>query len=187
MLDFGLEPPELAQLIDRLEANATSLVEKWLQIGVDMISFHTDLGAQKSLMISPASFRKYLKPMFGRIFHKIRNAGAHVYLSSDGHVLEIVDDLIACGVSIHDPQLRANTLEGIVGAYKGKLCANVDLDRQGFAFMTPAEIREQIRLVVEKMRAPEGGLMVAGSVWDANTPLKNIEAICAALEDYCLP
>lgn len=187
MLDFAMEPPELTRLIDMLTANSVRLVDKWLQIGVDHIGFHTDIGTQKALMISPASFRKYIKPMFSEIFERVRNAGTHVYLSSDGHLLEIVDDLIECGVSVHDPQFRANTLEGIVKVYKGKLCANVDLDRQGFAFMSPAEIREQIRQVVDQMALPEGGVMVAGSVWDANTPLRNIEAICTAMEDYCFP
>ena len=187
MMDLALEPPELARLIDMLEANTTRLVGKWLQIGVDVVSFHTDLATQRALMISPASFRRYLKPMFRRIFQKVRSTGTHVYLSSDGHVLEIVDDLVECGVSVHDPQFRANTLEGIVKAYKGKLCANVDLDRQGFAFMTPLEIREQIKQVVDQMAAPEGGLMVAASVWDTNTPVENIAAICEAMEDYCFP
>ena len=79
------------------------------------------------------------------------------------------------------------TIVPIVGAYKGKLCANVDLDRQGFAFMTQAEIREQIKQVVDRMALPEGGLMIAASVWDTNTPLENIEAILLALEDYCFP
>jgi uroporphyrinogen decarboxylase len=187
MEDFALEPPELPRLIDMLAENALRLVDRWLEIGVDQVGFHTDIGTQKALMISPASFRKYIKPMFSKIFQRIRAAGTHVYLSSDGHLLEIVDDLVECGVSVHDPQFRANTLEGIVRAYKGKLCANVDLDRQGFAFMTPAQIREQIKQVVDRMALPEGGLMVAGSVWDANTPLENIEAICAAMEDYCFP
>ena len=187
MIDFALEPPELSRLIDMLAENSLRLVDRWLEIGVDQIGFHTDIGTQKALMISPASFRKYVKPMFSSIFQKVRAAGTHVYLSSDGHLLEIVDDLVECGVSVHDPQFRANTLDGIVGAYKGKLCANVDLDRQGFAFMTPGEIREQIKQVVDRMALPEGGLMLAASVWDANTSLENIEAICTALEDYCFP
>ena len=102
-------------------------------------------------------------------------------------MLEIVDDLIECGVSVHDPQLRANTLQGIAGAYKGKLCANVDLDRQGFPFMTPGEVREQIKEVVGVMAAPEGGLMLLGQVYGLDVPLRNIEAICQAMEDFCFP
>jgi hypothetical protein len=121
------------------------------------------------------------------IFQTCRKAGSLVYLSSDGHLLEIVDDLIECGVSAHDPQLRANTLEGIRKAYKGKLCANVDLDRQGFAFMTPQQIRDQVDEVVQVMADPKGGLMISGSVWDDLVPLENIEALCAAIQDFCFP
>ena len=162
------------------------LVNRWLEIGVDVMSFHTDIGSQKALMISPEEFRQYIKPMYKEIFQTCRKAGVHATLSSDGCLLEIVDDLIECGVSLHDPQLRACTLEGIARAYKGKLCAKVDLDRQSFAFLTPKELRKQVKDVVDVMDAPEGGLMVMASVYGADVPLENIEAICEAIEDYCL-
>jgi hypothetical protein len=186
MFDFAEEPPELAQLIAILTDHELVLIERWLQIGVDVMGFHTDIGTQTGLMISPRSFRGYIKPMFGTLFQACRRAGAHVYLSSDGRLVDIVDDLVECGVSVHDPQLRANTLDGIATAYGGKLCAEVDLDRQGFPFMKPDEIRQQIRDVVRVMGAPEGGLMVLASISAADVPLANIEAICQAMEDYCL-
>ena len=186
MLDFAEEPPELVRLIAMLEDYEMRLIRRWLKLGVDVIGFHTDIGAQASLMISPASFLKYIKPMFKTLFQACRQAGVHAYLSSDGRLLEIVDDLIECGVSVHDPQLRANTLEGIARAYKGKLCANVDLDRQSFPFITPQEIRRQIKEVVDVMAAPEGVLMVSAGIFGADVPLRNIVAICEAMEDYCL-
>jgi len=128
---------------------------------------------------------RYIKPLFMTLFQTCRQAGVHVALSSDGCLLEIVDDLIECGVSVHDPQLRANTLQGIARAYKGKLCANVDLDRQSLPFVTPQEIREQIKEVVDSMALPEGGLMVLAAVYGKDVPLGNIAAICEAMEDYC--
>ena len=187
MMDFATDDPHLPRLVAMLTDHELRLTQKYLDIGVDLMGYHTDIGTQTALMVSPAKFRKYIKPMFAAIFQACRKAGTHVSLSSDGHVLEIVDDLIECGVSVHDPQLRANTLEGIVKAYKGKLCANVDLDRQSFAFVAPDEIREQVRRVVDEMAAPEGGLMVAGSVWDSITPLRNIDALCGAVQEFCCP
>jgi uroporphyrinogen decarboxylase len=187
MVDIATDDPHLPALIEMLTDYELKLVRQWLEIGVDLIGFHTDIGTQRALMISPAKFRKYIKPMFMEIFQTCRQGGALVGLSSDGHLLEIVDDLIECGVSMHDPQLRANTLEGIAAAYKGKLCANVDLDRQSFAFLTPTEIREQVAQVVEVMNAPEGGLMVSGSIWDEHTPLRNTAALCEAVEEFCFP
>jgi len=187
MMDFATDDPHLPRLIQMLTDHELQLIGQWLEIGVDFIGFHTDIGTQNALMISPAQFRRYVKPMFATLFQTCRQAGAHVVLSSDGCLLEIVDDLIECGVSMHDPQLRANTLEGIVRAYKGKLCATVDLDRQGFPFLTPAQIRDQVKQVVDAMAEPEGGLMLSGSVWGTDVPLANIEALCAAMEDYCFP
>jgi uroporphyrinogen decarboxylase len=167
---------------EMLTEHELALVNKWLEIGVDIISFHTDIGTQKALMISPADFRKYLKPMFASIFQTCRKAGTHVFLSSDGYMLDIVDDLVECGVSVHDPQIRANTVEGIVRAYKGKLCADVDLDEQMFARCTPDDIRRQVEEVVEHMGSVKGGLMLTGLIMEADVPLENIEALCAALE-----
>ena len=123
--------------------------------------------------------------MFKRLFQTCRTAGVHVYLSSDGNLLEIVDDLIECGVSVHDPQLRANTLSGIIKAYKGKMCAMVDLDRQSFPFLSPKGIRQQVREVVDAMALPEGGLGLVASVYGTDVSLRNITALCEAMEDHC--
>lgn len=186
MMDFATDEPRLQVLIDRFTEYQLRLVNEYLKIGVDAIGFHTDIGAQTALMISPEKFRRYIKPMFTTLFGPIREAGAHVVLSSDGCVIEIVDDLIECGVSVHDPQLRANTLEGIEKCYKGRLCANVDLDRQMWAFCSPEDIDAQVKEVMERLYTPEGGLMVSASVWDANTPVENIDALCIALERHVL-
>jgi uroporphyrinogen decarboxylase len=187
MMDFATDDPHLPLLVDMLTKHELDMCNRWLEIGVDCMYFHTDIGSQKALMISPEDFRKYLKPMFMTIFQTCRKAGAHVALSSDGHVLEIVDDLIECGISMHDPQLRANGLEGIRKAYKGKVCANVDLDRQSFAFLTPQGIRDQVDEVVQVMADPKGGLMISGSAWGDDVPLANIDALCAAVQDFCFP
>lgn len=187
MEDIASDDPHLPRLVDLLEEYETELVGKWLAIGVDLMGFHTDIGAQTALMISPAKFRQYIKPMFYRLFQMCRKAGTHVCLSSDGCLLEIVDDLIECGVSLHDPQVRANTIEGIRKAYKGKMCVNVDLDRQGFPFLSPQQIRDDIRRVVDEMAAPEGGLMMQAGVWGKDVPMRNIEAICEGMEDNCFP
>ena len=183
MIDIATDDPHLPRLIEMLTDYEMRLVGKSLEIGVDIIRFHTDIGTQKALMISPEKFRKYIKPMFMKIFRTCRDAGSHVVLSSDGYLLEIVDDLIECGVSIHDPQLRANTLEGIIQAYKGKMCVNLDLDGQMFPFCQPEELRAQVEAGVKELGSPQGGLMLGAWV-TPDVPLSNIEAIATAMEDF---
>jgi uroporphyrinogen decarboxylase len=184
MVDFAEQRPELQTLIDILTEYELQVVDQWIRIGVDVINFHTDIGTQQGLMISPASFRRYIKPMYRTLFQRCRRSGSLVHLSSDGRLLEIVDDLIECGVTIHDPQLRANTLEGLVKAYKGKLCARLDLDRQSFPFLTPGQLRDQVRRVVEAMDDPRGGLMIDARFYGP-VPWRNVEALCESLEEFC--
>ena len=186
MIDIATDDPHLPRLFEMLLDYEMKLVNKWLEIGVDAISFHTDIGTQKGLMISPAKFRKYVKPMFKKLFGRCREAGTHVNLSSDGRLLEIVDDLVECGVSMHDPQLRANTLEGIARAYKGKMCINLDLDRQMFPFCKPADIRQQVKEALEVLYSPEGGLMMNAWMGGDDIHLETIEAVCRAFEELCL-
>lgn len=186
MRDIVTDAPQLPRLIKMLQDHETVLVDKWLELGVDIIGFHTDIGTQRGLMISPAQFRKHIKPLYKALFTRCRDAGVHVHLSSDGRLVEIVDDLIECGVSVHDPQFRANTLEGIERAYKGKMCIDLDLDRQMFAFTTPELLHTHVRESVERLNSPEGGLMMKGEVSGTNVPLENIEALCDAMEKYCI-
>jgi hypothetical protein len=55
-----------------------------------------------------------------------------------------------------------------------------------WGFCTPDDILRHVRESVERLYDPKGGLMVSVSVYDSCTPLDNIEALCAALEEYCL-
>lgn len=185
MMDFATGAPELPRLIELLREYELALVAQWVSLGVDVIAFHTDIGTQRSLMISPEQFRRYIKPLFRDVFGAVKAGGAHVVLSSDGCLLEIIDDLVECGVDMHDPQLRANTLAGIARAYKGKMCVNLDLDRQMFPFCSPGDIREQVRRAVGTLAEPEGGLMIMAAVSGHDVPLRNIAAICESLEEYC--
>ncbi len=119
MMDFATDDPHLPALLEMLEHYVTLRTQKCLDMGVDAVYYHTDIGTQTALMISPAKFRQYLKPLFTRVFQMCRRAGVHVYLSSDGRLVDIVEDLVECGVTVHDPQFRANGLDGIKKGLQG--------------------------------------------------------------------
>ena len=133
--------------------------------------------------MSPAKWRKYLKPCFAKIYGRCHEAGLYVFMHTDGHIIEIIPDLIECGVNVVNPQIRANGLDNLVRVCKGKVCVHLDLDRQMFPFATPAEIDAHVREAVEALGAPEGGLWLIAET-GPDVPLENIEAICTALERY---
>jgi uroporphyrinogen decarboxylase len=183
LCDLASDPPELSKLIELVLETNLKLISKLLELGADLVDHHGDLGTQRALMMSTKTFRRYLKPGYARMFLPFRQAGIPIRYSSDGNLLEIVEDLRQCGVSAHDPQLSVNTLEGIVEAYKGRLCAIVDFGQEIILF-NPRELRECVRETVEKLGAPEGGLVLR--IWAIpDVPLENLEAFCSAAERFC--
>lgn len=184
MMDFLEEPPELSSLIDMLLDYNTDYLRRWLEIGVDVVWHHGDVGSQRGPAIAPDTFRKFLKPAYTQMFRMCRKSGSHVWYSSDGNLLALVDDLVECGVSIHDPQVRPNTIDGIRQHYQGRLCAMVDIDEQMLPFATQKEIDDQVREIVAKLGRPEGGLIIF-AIPSQDVPIENIEALFAAWEEHC--
>jgi hypothetical protein len=185
MLDFAEEPPELQRLIDVVLAHNLANLELLLE-GREppgLLHFGDDLGMQTSLPMSPAKWRTYLKPCYARLYGRCHEAGFHVYMHSDGHIWEIIPDLVDCGVNVINPQVRANGLANLARVCKGTVCVNLDLDRQLFPFASPAEIDAHVREAVETLGLPEGGLWLSAEC-GPDVPLATIEAICQALERY---
>ena len=186
MLDFAEEPPELQMLIDVVLAYNMRQARIKLQAlpnEPQIVHFGDDLGMQTSLPISPARWRKYLKPCYMQLYRPFRQAGHTVYMHSDGHMVEIIPDLVDCGVNVINPQVRANGLHALAQACKGKVCVDLDLDRQLFPFCTPQEIDDHVRQAVEALGSPEGGLWLKAEI-GLDVPLENVEALCSALEKY---
>ena len=185
MIDFAEEPPELQQLIDLvLQYNLRQARNRLAGMAADpqVVYFGDDLGLQNSLPMSPTTWRTYLKPCFAAVYKPFVEAGHTVYMHTDGHILEIIPDLIDCGVKVVNPQIRANGLQGLRDVAKGKVCINLDLDRQMFPFCTPEDIRNQVLEAIELLGSPEGGLWLSAEV-GPDVPLENIEAICTSLEE----
>ncbi|MEM2960150.1 MAG: uroporphyrinogen decarboxylase family protein [Candidatus Bathyarchaeia archaeon] len=185
MKDFVQRPPQIYELIEKLTDYILRLVDNLLKLGsIDVVYIGDDLGTQTRMPISPAAFREFIYPSYRRIFKRIRESGVHVYFHSDGHIIEVLDQLIDAGVSILNMQDRVNGLENIKSLCKGKICVDVDVDRQRLVpFGGAQEIKCHIKRIVEELSMKEGGLMIESEVHPP-TPLENIEAIIEAMESY---
>jgi len=186
MLDIASEEPRLEELSAILTAYNAAVVGAYLERGAEIMYFGEDLGMQTALPISPAAWRRVVKPSYQATFGPCRDRGVPVYLHSDGHILEIIPDLIETGVRVLNPQIRANGLAGLREVARGKVCLDQDLDRQLFPFTGPAGIREHIGEVFEGLNLKKGGLMFKAEC-GPDVSLENIDAICCTLEELCKP
>ena len=184
MADLAEGPPELSRLIGLVLDHNRRIVQEYLAMGVEVMGFGEDLGTQTASIISPATFRKWVAQAYRELMQPCRQAGVHVYQHSDGHIMDLVEEMIGCGVTILNPQDLVNGIDNLARHVKGRVCISLDIDRQSVVpFGTRPEIRELIREEVMKLGSPQGGLMFVAGIYPP-TPAENVDALCCALEEF---
>jgi uroporphyrinogen-III decarboxylase len=167
-----------------VEAFNTYIIDQYVDMGVDMISYPEDLGMQNGPMISPKHFRKYIKPSYDRMMKPARDKGCIIHMHSDGDIRTLVDDLIDSSVEVINLQDLVNGIDWIAGKFAGRTCVELDIDRQKITAMgTPEQIDRLILEEVTKIGSKKGGLMMIYG-WYPGVPLQNAKALMDAMERY---
>lgn len=184
MVDLTANNSMLKHLIGIVLNRNIRLIHKWLEVKPDIMWFGDDLGMQGSLMISPELWRRYIKPCYKKMFSVIKKNGAYIYFHTDGYILEIIPDLIECGISILNLQDKVNGIDEIVKLCKGKVCIEIDLDRQKILpYGSFKDIEDHVREVIMKLGSKKGGLTLSAGIYP-DVPLNNIEMLCQLMEKY---
>lgn len=176
--------PQLEKLIEMVEDFNLALVEHFIALGVEWMNYPEDLGMQNGPLLSPGLFRRYIKPTYQRLMQPARQAGCIIHMHSDGDIRTLVHDLCDCGVDVMNLQDLVNGIEWIASHVKGKVCIDLDVDRQHVTrFGTPDDIDTLILKEVTILGCPQGGLMLKHDLLPG-LPLDNIRALMDAMEKY---
>jgi len=184
IIDMAEEEPLLDELIDRLGAFNLELVKHYVGMDCDIITFAEDLGAQIGPMVRPDDFKRYIKPSYKRIMQPASDAGLLIHMHSDGDIRLLCSDLIENGVNVLNLQDLVNGLDFIRDNLKGKVCIELDIDRQNVTpFGTPEEVDALILEEVRTLGSKAGGLAMIYGLYPG-VPLKNVKALMDAMEKY---
>jgi uroporphyrinogen decarboxylase len=184
LLDMADEDERLDILIDGIEQFNRYGVHKYISFGVDLMEYPEDLGMQTGPMLSPELFRKYIKPSYQRLMKPARDNGILVHMHSDGDIRTLADDLIDGGVDIINLQDLVNGIDWIAARFAGKICVDLDVDRQKItARGTPEQIDALILEEIQKLGSRQGGLMLVYGLYPG-VPRENIVALMDAMEHY---
>ena len=185
--DLALNP----ELIDRILeipyqyhlAAATKLVE----LGVDMIWLGDDVGAQHRMLISPAMWRRMLKPRMAALISTLKgiNPALKVAYHSDGNIWPIIPDLIEIGLDVLNPVQPLSMDPAKVGrAFGDRLCFWGSIDEQRtLPFGTAEDVRQE---VLERLRTiGRGGGLLLGPTHHVqlDTPLENFWSMVRTVKD----
>jgi uroporphyrinogen decarboxylase len=188
LMDLAINQEFAACLLDKITelsiANARFLAE----CGVDILLTGDDVGMQDRLMISPAMWRKWLKPRYADLIARVKaiNPSGLVFHHSDGYIEPLIPEFIEIGVDILNPiQPECMDPVKIKQQFGDRLAFWGTIGTQTtFPYATPAEIKMLVKERIETV-GKGGGLLIAPThKLQADVPWENIVAFFEAVEEY---
>lgn len=158
LMDLLERPPELTTLIDQLHGFYLQILERWARTDVDALGFMDDWGSQRGMLIDPVLWRELFKPLYRDYIELAHRSGKAIFMHSDGHILEILPDLIELGLDAINSQLFCMGLDRVT-RFAGQITFWGELDRQ---HILPQAKPSEIIGAVDQMRAAlyrEGGVI----------------------------
>lgn len=176
-VDLAYGTKELYKLREMLHEFYLREIEMWAETDIDAYSLDDDWGSQTSLLIPPALWREFFKPLYKDYCDILHAKGKYVFFHSDGNISSIFPDLIEIGVDAINAQIFCMDLESIAESYAGKIAFWGELDQQTILpFGTTEEVRAAVRRVKNAFCRSEGGV-IAQCSWNVIDPRENIEAV----------
>ena len=162
----------------------TDYVLKTMEIIIERFDFEAfgisdDYGTQNSLLMSPESWRKFIRPCLAEIIGLAKKHKKYIMLHSCGNVYEIIGDLIDIGLDIlHPIQPEAMNI------FKLKKEFGKDITFQGglktqtlLPFGTEDEIKKEVRILKERMGKGGGYILEPGITIQGDVPINNLIAM----------
>jgi uroporphyrinogen decarboxylase len=158
---------------------------------VDVVTYADDYGTQQSQLISPAMFRKQLKPRIRVVFERIKQLAPHTkqFFHSCGNVRPLIPDYIEIGTEILNPvHIRAKGMDP--AALKRDFGQDIvfwggGVDTQDvLPHGSPQAVKDDVRRNIKAL-APGGGY-VFNTVHNiqADVPPENVIAMWETLQEY---
>jgi len=127
---------------------------------VDAIMFMDDWGSQNQLLIPPRVWKELFKPLYKDYCNLAHSNGKFAFMHSDGHILEIYEDLIEVGVDAINSQLFCMDFAELEKKAKGKITFWGEIDRQHILPSTNSQDgRNAVREVAKYLYDPSGGII----------------------------
>jgi len=163
-VDFLENEGFVNELMDQLMHYHFKVGKKLIELGVDVLYIGDDAGAQRSMLISPDMWRKYLKPRYDYLFREWRKIRKDIIFAfhTDGHVEPIVPDFVDIGLDMLNPiQPECMNDERLKREFGRKLSfwGGINVQKTipfGSAAEVVAEVREKL-----KTYGTDGGFIIS--------------------------
>jgi uroporphyrinogen decarboxylase len=189
--DLVANPAIVEASLERIYMIHEALIRRILaEVGdlIDLVYVAEDLGTQKSLLIGPAAFRRFLKPWMGRLIQLIHSHGVKVFHHDDGAIRPLIPDLIEIGIDLLNPiQWRCRGMEraDLAKDFGSRLVFHGGVDNQlTLPFCSRDQVRQEVSENIRLFQDCRGYIVAPCHNIQPNTPTQNILALYEAVHDF---
>jgi uroporphyrinogen decarboxylase len=151
LTDLMVRPPRMMEFLDNVHNFYCETLALWAESDVDALNIVDDWGAQNALLIPPALWREVFKPLYRDYIDIAHRRGKKIFMHSDGHLLEILEDLVELGLDAVNSQIFCMGPERL-RPYAGRITFWGEMDRQGLlCFGSPADVEAAVRRVQDNL------------------------------------
>jgi uroporphyrinogen decarboxylase len=180
-----IDAPEIADAaLERIHWIHERLFQRiFAELGdlIDLIYVAEDLGTQESLLMSPAMFRRFLRPTLRRIIDMAHSRGIRVFHHDDGAIRAIIPELLDIGIDILNPiQWRCRNMDraALARDFGSRVVFHGGVDNQHtLPFGTPEDVRREVAENLALFSKCRGYIVAPCHNIQANTPTENIVAL----------
>ena len=181
MMDFVSNPDLAEQILDIPYQYHLTAARKLVEMGVDMVWIGDDIGTQHSMLISPHTWRRFLKPLMAEFIAELKSINPNVLVAyhSDGYFQPVIPDFIEIGLDILNPVQPASMNPALLKDEFGERLSfwgSVDVQRT-LPLGTPSQVMEEVLLRLRTI-GRGGGLIIGPTHYvQLDTPLENFWAM----------
>ena len=185
LCDIAMNETGINKLADHIIEYNEALVKRAVKAGADIISFGDDYGTERSLIMSPETWRRFIKPRLKRLFRPAADAGIDIHFHSCGQISPIIPDLQEIGVTSIWPQIPAYNMEELATRCRELgLAVEVHTDRANtMTYGTPEQVRELVKREFDTFKMMDGGAWFYVEA-DNGFPFANLEALVETIAQY---
>lgn len=181
LLDY---PAEMHYLLHNIADYARRVFDRYMELGVDGVSFSEDLGSQKALLMSPCLFKKFLLPQYKYCFENLLKEKKIINFHSCGCIGAIAEDLASIGVTVLNPiQARANDLYKLKKVTHKRMALSGGIDTGLILTGTPEQVESEVIRVMEILK-PGGGYECGADQYFPDMPKENMDALWRTAREY---
>jgi uroporphyrinogen decarboxylase len=182
LMDMAINPEFAQALLDKVTTTIENLLGLAMQAGgkyFDMIELPgDDYAGNTNTLISPAMFRKFIKPCLKRLVRVVKeyNHDTKVMLHSDGAITNLLPDIIDIGVDVIHPlePLPATDIPAVKENFGNQLSFLGGIDISHAMPGTREDVIAETKLRIAQL-APGGGYILAPSNHlQADVPANNV-------------